>query len=103
MSPEFIEQTRLAHARVGHNSNDLTVPCLSLLGRMLERIHLALASDEFRQASARGTLKPGAQRAGPGNFKHLDRLGDAFDVSRPECPESKVTFAELARSVSRGD
>jgi len=37
-----------------------------------------------------------SQGTEPGDFKHLDRLADAFDPSRPESPEGEAAFAQLA-------
>ena len=87
---ELEEQPRLAGARLRHRRDDLPMPGLArLLGGMLHRIHLALASDELRQPAPRRALQARAQRPEARHLENIDRLGDAFDPGRPQRLELK--------------
>src|SRR5689334_9115204 len=98
-----MKQTRLAGARLGHDSDDLTVSRLHLFGRMLEYVHLVLTTNEPGQATHRSTLKPGTKQSQPSHLEHLDRLTYPFHCHWAERLEREVSFAQLARSIGHHD
>jgi hypothetical protein len=57
---ELKEEPRFADLRLGYGCNDLPTSRLSLLGRVLEGLHLAMPPDELRQPAPRRPLQPRA-------------------------------------------
>ena len=97
------------------NSRDLPVPASAIAATIcpcpafacsaarVDRLHLALAADELRQAASGRTLQPRAQWPEPGHLVHIDRLGDAFDLGRAQRLEREVALDQFARLLADGD
>src|SRR6266851_8894323 len=100
---EFVEQARLADPRLSHRCHDLPVPRLGLLGRVPERLHLALAPDELGQSTPHGALQSRAQRAESGDLTNLDQLAQTLYPCRPARLELEVTLHEFARLLADCD
>src|SRR5262245_15175257 len=63
---ELIEQERLAYAWIGYRCDDLAASGVGAFCRVLERLHLGVAANEFRVASSGRALQlpRGPHRAG---------------------------------------
>src|SRR5262249_28058623 len=94
---ELMEQARLAYARIGHRGDDLAASGLGGFRRVLERLHLGVAANEFRVASSGRALQPRAQRAETGYLKNLDGLGHAFNPCRTNRPELEISLDKFPR------
>ena len=70
---------------------------------MLERIHLALTSDELGQPAPGGTLQACAQRPESGHFVHFNRGRHASEPRWAKGLECKVALAPVARRITDGD
>jgi hypothetical protein len=92
---ELKQQPRLAHPRISHRGNDLSVTGLGPLRGGLHRIHLTLPSDEFGQPAAGRMLKPRPQRSRAGDLVDVDRFAHPFDSGWTQRLENEVALAEL--------
>src|SRR5215813_3341663 len=89
-------QARLAHARLCHRSDDLTVACSGLFSYTVERRHLLSAPDKLRVTSCRCPLQASPQRSESGHFVDVDRFTDPLDLGRSHRLEEEVALAELS-------
>ena len=94
---EFVEQARLAHARLSHHRDDLAMSRLCSLQCSTELRQLRAPADEPGQASHCCRLKPGARRTRTGELIDLHRLGHAFDRHRAPSLERHEAFDQLER------
>ena len=59
-------------------------PALRLLGRALERVHLALAAPRTSTSRAPPLVEAECVTGQAGDFINIDRLADAFDLGRTQ-------------------
>src|SRR5439155_25429422 len=77
---ELVQQTRLAHARLGDNSDHLSVSPLCLREEIVEVGHLARAADELSQLAIAECLAGRASGADSDNAVGGDQLALTLQV-----------------------
>src|SRR5216684_4009210 len=85
------------------NSRDLPTPRLCLLGRMPQRLHLALASDELGQPAPDRALQSCSQRPDTCHLIDIDRLAHTLDSRRPQRLEREIALDQLAQPLADRD
>ena len=76
---EFVHQTRLAHPRLAHQSDELTAAGAGAVGSGQKRFELTPAPRERRQLVRGARFPPRSQWGPPGQLVHLDLLPQSFD------------------------
>src|SRR5262245_2158868 len=100
---ELVEQSRLADSGIADHGDDLPPAAPGLLRRLAELLHLGVAPDETREASAARRLEPGAGRSGADQLEHLDQLGYPLHRDRSERLHLDEALGELQRLAGETD
>ena len=101
--PEFVEQPRLAHARLTHHAHDLPASAARLFAKLFEVVDLFLAAHEARQPARRGHLQAGAQRPDPEHLVDVQRPADALDLGRAQIAELEIALGQLVGVLAGHD
>ena len=94
---ELPVESRLAHAGLAHDTDDLAAAACGLLPEGVEHLQLRAASDEGAQAARRSSRQSALDRARPEELEYLDGLGQTLDCSRSKGFEGDKAIHESQR------
>src|SRR5262245_34074024 len=100
---KLVDQTRLPHARLPDDSDELAVAGFGLLQRRTEGLKLGLPSHKVGEPPRHPGLQPLAEGTHPDQFKDLYGLYQSFDGKRPERVGLDKSFNQSERRRRQPD
>src|SRR5947209_18252565 len=89
---ELAAQAALAHAGLANDPDHLSAALAGVLQGSFENPHLLVPSDETREPSSPGNVKPSARLPDSGELVYGDRMAHALDVELAELLDREVAL-----------